>query len=112
MRNIKYGITMMLALKEKALAVETGDELERTLRTITGCGMFALASNIDDILKTIIDQQTALANYKFQYKLSHGVENQWYDLGFCEPPEDMSEEQRTELRALAKKFYPEDGDDE
>ena len=33
-------------------------------------------------------------------------------LGFCESPDDMSEEQKAELRAIAKKFYPEDGEDD
>lgn len=110
MRNIKYGMTMLLNLKEAALSSELGDECELMLRKTTGCGMFALASNVDDILKTLLDQQTALENYKYMYKLSHSVENQWNDLGFCENPEDMSEEQKTELKAIAEKFYSEDDD--
>lgn len=110
MMNVKYGIQMLLRLKEKALEAESGDQDEFVLRTATGCGMFALASHIDDILKTLLEQQTELANYKYMYKLSHDVENQWNDLGFCENPEDMSEEQKAELKAIAGKFYSEDDD--
>lgn len=110
MRNIKYGVQILLRLKEKALEAELGDPAEFVVRTATGCGMFALASNIDDILKTLLEQQTELANYKYMYKLSHSVENQWNDLGFCENPEDMNDEQKAELKAIAKKFHSEDDD--
>ena len=112
MRKIKYGMAMLLALKEAALSAEVGSTTERVLLQATNCGMFALASNVDDILKYLLDFQTNLANYKYQYALSHHAENQWNDLGFFENPEDMTEEQRKELRELAKKFYPEDGEEE
>ena len=112
MRDIKYGMSMLMALKKAALEADLGDATERTLFHATNCGMFALASNIDDILKKLLDYQTELANYKYMYKLAHGVENQWNDLGFSENPEDMTELQKAELRSLAKRFYPEDGEDE
>ena len=112
MENLKYAISMLLKIKNFVLSSETGKEREQFLTLITGCGKFTIAGHIDNIVETLLEQQTALADYKFKYRLADGINQQWYCIGFEENPEDMSDEQKAELRAIAKKFYPDEGEDD
>ena len=109
--KLKYAITMLLKIKDAALSSKIGTEREYSLTVMTGCGMFTIASYIDNIVTTLLEQQTELADYKFKYNLAYGIEQQWRCIGFEENPEDMSEEQKAELRAIAKRFYPDDEKD-
>ncbi len=111
MENLKYAIAMLLKIKDFALSSEIGKEREQFLTLITGCGSFTIASYIDNIVETLLEQQTALADYKYKYRLADGINQQWYCIGFEENPGDMNEEQKAELRAIAKKFYPDEGED-
>jgi len=112
MGNLKYAISMLFKIKDFALSSEIGKEKEQFLTLITGCGMFTIASHIDNIVETLLKQETALADYKYKYRLKDIINQQWYNIGFEENPEDMNEEQKAELRAIAKKFYPDEGEDD
>ena len=59
-----------------------------------------------------MELSTRCASHEYDEKIYRHIDKEWSDLGFCESPDDMSEEQKAELRAIAKKFYPEDGEDE
>ena len=112
MGNLKYAISMLFKIKDFALSSEIGKEREKFLSLITGCGMFTIAHHIDNIVETLLEQETELADYRYKYILADGINQQWCCIGFEENPEDMNEEQKTELRAIAKKFYPDEGEDD
>ncbi len=112
MTNLSYGISMLIDFKEAILKAELGTEEHDFLLSITHCGKSVAARKIDKIIENLMDYSTECANHAFMEKVYRSIDKEWSDLGFCESPANLNEEQRAELRAIAKKFYPEDGEDE
>ena len=112
MKDLSYGISMLIDIKQAALNAEIGTAEYDFFQSMTHCGTYIIANKIDGIIGNLMELSTKCAIHEHDEKIYRHIDKEWGDLGFCGSPDDMSEEQKAELRAIAKKFYPEDGEDE
>ena len=112
MTDLSYGISMLIDIKQAALEAEIGTAEYDFITNATHCGTYIIARKIDKIIENIMELSTKCACHEHDEKIYRNIDKEWSDLGFCESPGDMSEEQKAELRVIANKFYPKDGEDE
>lgn len=111
MKSLSRGITMLIDIKEAALNAEIGTAEHDYITSIAHCGTHVIANKIDGIIENLMELSTNCAVHEHRADTYRNIDKEWSDLGFIGSPGGMSEEQKAELRAIAKKFYPEDGEE-
>ena len=102
MKSLSYGITMLIDIKEAALNAKIGTAEYDFITNITHCGTHVIANKIDGIIENLMKLSTNCAVHEHDEAFYRNIDKEWSDLGFIESPGDMSEEQKAELRAIAK----------